>query len=204
MLWRCAHSISYHACAPTPCTTASHHPPLLRHPRHMSHAYAGPQQLGARRHLPRRLRHHRQPRSHHQGACSLPAPLLTACVACDPMFKVWDCRRRTCITTVTTGSRGVYGMAIVGNELVTSVGNSLCAWDLRQLSAGAAAVFCVCQQLQQQLCPSARPPHHGVSSLTSTECCYRHRNKQRPRRGPCHGISHRRAPPCIPRAFSAA
>jgi hypothetical protein len=71
------------------------------------------------------------------------------------MFKVWDCRRRTCITTVTTGSRGVYGMAIVGNELVTSVGNSLCAWDLRQLSAGAAAVFCVCQQLQQRLCPSA-------------------------------------------------
>jgi hypothetical protein len=27
-------------------------------------------------------------------------------------------------------------MAVVGNELVTSVGNSLCAWDLRQLSAG--------------------------------------------------------------------
>jgi hypothetical protein len=52
-------------------------------------------------------------------------------------FQVWDCRRRTCITTVTTGSRGVYGMAVVGNELVTSVGNSLCAWDLRQLSAGA-------------------------------------------------------------------
>jgi hypothetical protein len=52
-------------------------------------------------------------------------------------FQLWDCRRRTCITTVTTGSRGVYGMAVVGNELVTSVGNSLCAWDLRQLSAGA-------------------------------------------------------------------
>jgi hypothetical protein len=28
-------------------------------------------------------------------------------------------------------------MAVVGNELVTSVGNTLCAWDLRQLSAGA-------------------------------------------------------------------
>ena len=54
-------------------------------------------------------------------------------------FQLWDCRRRTCITTVTTGSRGVYGMAVVGNELVTSVGNSLCAWDLRQLSAGAVA-----------------------------------------------------------------
>jgi hypothetical protein len=35
-------------------------------------------------------------------------------------------------------------MAVVGNELVTSVGNSLCAWDLRQLSAGGV---CFVQQL---------------------------------------------------------
>jgi hypothetical protein len=96
-------------------------------------------------------------------------------------FKVWDCRRRTCITTVTTGSRGVYGMAIVGNELVTSVGNSLCAWDLRQLSAGAVSV-CSCSSRCSNCLSLARV--RSISrpiGLLTRECRYRRCNKQRPR-----------------------
>jgi hypothetical protein len=40
-------------------------------------------------------------------------------------------------------------MAVVGNELVTSVGNTLCAWDLRQLSAGAFLFPPACEKAIQ-------------------------------------------------------
>jgi len=70
-------------------------------------------------------------------------------------------------------------MAVVGNELVTSVGNSLCAWDLRQLSAGGV---CFVQQMTDGHichCPRFAPQRR-----------FRGCNQQRPWRGSCNGITH--------------